>query len=77
MDFQIAAVFKRSITIELLNDTICYAPSGYSILINGEEKLKSDLNVVTVDGLKPDTEYTITLLTENGRTDKTFRTEYE
>jgi len=77
MDFEIRAVFKRSVTIELNNSTICYAPDEYSILINGEERIRTNLNVVSVDGLTPDTEYTITLTDGDSSMDKTFKTEHE
>ena len=77
MNFDICAVFKRSVTIELDNSTICYAPDEYSILINGEEKLRTNLNVVTVDGLNPGTRYTISIVDRDGCTEKSFVTECE
>ena len=77
MNFDICAVFKRSVTIELDNSTICYAPDEYSILINGEEKLRTNLNVVTVDGLNPGTRYTISIVDGDGCTEKSFVTECE
>ena len=77
MEFEISAVFKRSVTIELKNSTICYTPEEYSVLIDGVEKLRTDLNVVTVDGLLPDRDYTISVEDKEGRTEKTFRTEHE
>lgn len=77
MKFTIRAVFKRSVTIELDNDAICYAPTSYSIYINGEERGHSDMNVATVEGLTPDTDYTITVKTENEEHSESFHTEYE
>ncbi|SFG53839.1 glycoside hydrolase family 28 protein [Oribacterium sp. WCC10] len=77
MDFVIRSVFKRSVTIELENDTICYTPEEYIISIDGKEILKTNLNVVSVEGLSPDKEYTITLTDSKGSTEKTFQTEKE
>ena len=77
MNFEICAVFKRSVTIELDNSTICYASHEYSILINGEEKIRTNLNVVSIDGLTPDTEYRIAVLYEGETVEKLFKTEYE
>lgn len=77
MNFEIRAIFKRSVTIEIDNCTICYAPEEYRVLINGEEKLRTNLNVVSVDGLLPDSEYTISVEDSEGKTDKTFKTEHE
>ena len=64
MKFTIRAVFKRSVTIELANETICYAPKPYRVLLNGEERIRSKLNVLTLEGLQPDTEYTLTVKTD-------------
>ena len=32
MDFEIQAVFKRSVTIEISNHTICYTDAPYRVL---------------------------------------------
>ena len=77
MDFEISAVFKRSVTIELKNSTICYAPEKYRVLINGEVKLETNLNVVSIDGLTPDSTYTIRIETSGESIEKTFSTEHE
>ncbi|ETP71978.1 endopolygalacturonase [Lachnospiraceae bacterium JC7] len=77
MNFEISAVFKRSVTIEIENSNICYTPEEYSVLINGEEKLRTNLNVVSVDGLSPDSDYTISVEDTKGKTEKNFRTEHE
>ncbi len=77
MDFEISAVFKRSVTIEIENSTICYTDEEYRILINGEEKLKTNLNVVSIDGLLPDSDYTLAVEDSRGRTEKTFKTGHE
>ncbi len=77
MKFTIRAVFKRSVTIECDNQTICYAPEEYSVLLNGEERVRSTLNVLTIDGLQPDSDYTLSLKTEDGEETQSFHTEAE
>ncbi|MBR1797967.1 MAG: glycoside hydrolase family 28 protein [Clostridiales bacterium] len=64
MIFDVLAVFKRSITIELTNSERYYAPSSYSVTVNGKEVLRASTNVVTVDGLLPDTTYEIGVKSE-------------
>lgn len=77
MDFEIQAVFKRSVTIEISNHTICYTDAPYRVLINGVEKLSTNLNVVSVQGLLPDTTYDLTVADATSETTKTFTTEHE
>lgn len=77
MKFTIQAVFKRSVTIECDNQTICYAPEEYSVLLDGEERARSTLNVLTIDGLQPDSDYTLSLRTEDGEETQSFHTEAE
>ncbi len=77
MKFTIRAVFKRSVTIECDNQTICYAPEEYSVLLDGEERARSTLNVLTIDGLQPDSDYTLSLKTEDGEETQSFHTEAE
>ncbi len=59
MKFTIQAVFTRSLTLELENMTICHTDEEVSILLDGVEVQKTRNNVVTVQGLLPDTEYEI------------------
>ncbi|HBP24286.1 MAG TPA: polygalacturonase [Oribacterium sp.] len=77
MKFTIRAVFKRSVTIELDNETICYASKPYRVLLNGEERIRSKLNVLTLEGLQPDTEYTLTVKTDEEEETQFFHTEVE
>ena len=59
MNFNIAEVFVRSVTIELENDSKFCRDGEYDIYINGEKKLSTDRNVASVTGLLPDTAYSI------------------
>ena len=77
MKFTIRAVFKRSVTIECDNQTICYAPEEYRVLLNGEERARSTLNVLTIDGLQPDSDYTLTVKTKDAEETQSFHTEFE
>lgn len=58
-------------------ETICYAPEEYSVLLDGEERARSTLNVLTIDGLQPDSDYTLSLRTEDGEETQSFHTEAE
>jgi polygalacturonase len=57
-------IFKtsRSLTIELDNKAIYYAPKPYDVFVNGElTKSQVTTNVVSLYGLKSSTHYTITI----------------
>ena len=77
MKFTIRAVFKRSVTIEIDNSTICYAPEMYRVFLNGEERMQSNLNVLTLEGLTPDTDYRLTVKTKDAEETQHFHTEVE
>ncbi|MCR5101133.1 MAG: glycoside hydrolase family 28 protein [Butyrivibrio sp.] len=55
MNFDVVAVFNRSITIEMKNDDIFEMADSYEIFVDGEKKLESNKNVVSIYGLLPDT----------------------
>jgi len=57
MKFQIVAITVRSVTLELLNDEIYESRCEYTYYINGEKRISSRKNVVTIFGLEPNTEY--------------------
>ena len=59
MKFQIVAITVRSITLELLNDEIYESQCEYTYYIDGEKRLSSRKNVVTIFGLEPNTEYNL------------------
>lgn len=76
MNFEISAVFKRSVTIEMKNSDI-FETAPYTVLLNGEEKLKDSRNVVSLFHLNPDTEYTLAVVQGEEREEKSFRTAHE
>ena len=47
------------------------------MLLDGEERARSTLNVLTIDGLQPDSDYTLSLKTEDGEETQSFHTEAE
>lgn len=60
--FKIIYRSSRSLTIELDNQAIYYAPQPYDIYINGKlEKSNVETNVVSIFGLQAQTTYTITI----------------
>ena len=77
MEFRIAEVFSRCVTIELETDRTFRQDESYQVLINGEKVLSTDKNVVTVTGLLPDKDYNIEIETKDGTSRKDFRTSHE
>ena len=75
MDFEIIAVFNRSVTIERKNTERFETTDPCGILINGEVYAQTNRNVFTIDGLIPDTEYEICVTPGNEK--KSFRTKKE
>ncbi|MDD3430203.1 MAG: glycoside hydrolase family 28 protein [Oscillospiraceae bacterium] len=62
--FTFSAVFTRSITAELINDTCYYAGTEYEVLVNDIVQFQTDKNVFSVYNLKPGTCYTVTVRNE-------------
>ena len=77
MDFRIVEVFNRSVTIELESDAIFRQETPFEVFINGEKKLSSDRNVVSVTGLLPEKKYTIRVAAADGDCEKEFVTKRE
>ena len=77
MDFTIVEVFNRSVTIELVSDSIFKQEKSFEVLIDGEKALESDRNVVSVSGLLPDREYKIALVFDGEKVEKSFTTKHE
>ncbi len=59
MDFRIVEVFNRSVTIELVSDAIFRQDRQFDVFIDGEKRLTTDRNVVSISGLLPDRKYRI------------------
>lgn len=61
LQFQVVNIGVRTVTIELENDTPYEREKEYQVCIDGTSVLSTRQNVTTIHGLKPDTEYTISL----------------
>ena len=55
-----------SACFELDGNTPYYARGGYAVLVDGEERFRRDTNVFSLNGLKPDTRYDVTVRFEDG-----------
>lgn len=77
MEFNIAAVFNRSVTIELINDSPYMLSDNVEVYIDDELKLLSDKNVITVSNLLPSKDYTIGVKYRGENLKKRFRTKFE
>lgn len=73
-DFTVTDVFCRSVTIERVNDHRYYAQEECTVFVDGKEWLRTDLNVISIEGLLPDVEYEIAL---DGGPAKRVRTKWE
>lgn len=74
-EFEILDVFCRSVTIEQKNEERYVSSEAKKVFLNGRELFETDQNVITVDGLLPDTEYELALGAAEGA--KSFRTSRE
>ena len=57
---------SSSACFEMDGDTPYYARSGYTVLVDGEERFHRDTNVFSLCGLKPDSRYDVTVRFEGG-----------
>ncbi|MCR5214297.1 MAG: glycoside hydrolase family 28 protein [Eubacterium sp.] len=72
-DYSFAGIFKRSVTVERINDSPYETEEEVSVYLDGKLKLCTKLNVFSIDGLIPDTEYSIRI----GDVEKKFITKHE
>ncbi|NLM13348.1 MAG: glycoside hydrolase family 28 protein [Epulopiscium sp.] len=78
MNFDIIFKTSRKICIEIKNYGIFYTNKPYTVLLNGEQYMVSNKVVQTIKGLKPDTEYTLQIVNEEGSSEVVrFKTDYE
>ncbi len=77
MDFKIVEVFNRSITIELDSEKIFKQDASFDVFIDGEKRVSTDRNVVTVAGLLPDKKYKIGVNAGGELVEKEFETKHE
>lgn len=68
---------STSACFELDHSTPFYAPAAYTVYLNGAEKQTGDSNVFSLFGLRPDTEYTVSVKQKAGTEEITFRTACE
>ena len=61
LQFQVVNIGVRTVTIELETDTPYEREKEYQVCVDGKSVLSTKQNVTTIHGLKPDTEYTISL----------------
>lgn len=66
---EILSVTPVSACFELKNDAPYYAPSAYTVSLNGAEQFHADTNVFSVYSLRPGQDYTVTLAYEDGTSD--------
>lgn len=57
---------SSSICLELENSAPYYSKNGYVVLLNGKACLQRNTNVFSLFGLKPDSEYTVTVRFDDG-----------
>ena len=64
MEFEIAGIFSRSITIERDNNDRFETEDECIVSVNGKEYARTKRNVITIDGLKPENKYEISICNE-------------
>ena len=73
MEFEIAGIFSRSITIERDNNDRFETEDECIVSVNGKEYARTKRNVITIDGLKPSNKYDISICKE-GKNDYNMHT---
>jgi len=63
---QILYCGSSSACLELEGNTPYYAQGGYTVLLDGERRLRRDTNVFSLHGLKPDSKYDVTVSFDGG-----------
>lgn len=72
--FKLIFVSSSSACFELDNKNQYYAPSPYTLYLDGKEIRKGDTNVFSLFGLKSDTDYTVTVESTEKRESLIFHT---
>ena len=66
-----------SACFELVNEAPYYAPEAFSVFLDGREQLKSESNVFSLFGLRPETDYALEVRAAHTRESLAFRTAFE
>ena len=77
MKFSIVAIFNRSVTLEMETDAIYEMGNEYSVYLDEAFRLASDKNVISLSGLQPDREYTVSVRGCGREHRRSFRTNKE
>ena len=78
MELKLVAKTYRSIVIELTEAGRYYSDMPYEIYVNGELAFETNKVVNSIFGLKPNTEYTISVKVDNVRVNSLYvKTDYE
>jgi len=77
MGFQIIEIFNRSVTIERFNGDCFKTEDVCQVYLDDKPIMKTCKNVFSIYGLKPDTEYSVTIEYRGQRKTRTFVTERE
>ena len=69
----------RSVTLKLADGGIYHTKEAYRLALNGEDVKETDTVITSLFGLKPDTEYTLSVTDGQGAEvgNFAFRTDYE
>ncbi|MBR6288606.1 MAG: hypothetical protein IKR19_04705, partial [Acholeplasmatales bacterium] len=76
MKFKPIVITSRSVTLEMQNTDIV-STNDYELFVNGELYTKSNLNVVSVFNLNPDTEYEFVVKSNDVSEKLVIKTLYE
>ena len=78
MELKLVAKTYRSIVIELTEAGRYYSDMPYEIYVNGELAFETNKVVNSIFGLKPNTEYTISVKVDNVRVNSLYvKTDYD
>ncbi|MCR4904002.1 MAG: glycoside hydrolase family 28 protein [Butyrivibrio sp.] len=77
MKFTVVEAFNRSVTIEMINDSIYQLDEAVEIEVDGVKVLESKQNVISIMNLLPDREYTITARYKGEEYSESIKTEFE
>lgn len=66
MEFEIAGIFSRSVTIERNNTDRFETEEECIVNVNGKEYVRTKRNVITIDGLDPEHKYKVSVCSADG-----------
>ncbi len=77
MELTVLSVTGRTAAVELTDSGKYYSAKSYDIYLNGEKFITTDKVITSLNGLKPDTHYSVAAEYDGVKYETSFKTDYE